>query len=163
MFRIMLQKMWHKKWMVLRLLIGNVLLIATVVSFPLYRTAAFDRMLRDEFEQELTENGKWPAMLEMAITAQKDGTGQTITGMENFVGQLCDTLGVTKRNMIMNAITTQKEFISGFDLAVLRVCSDFIKYSYTHSKNILLFEVLSFFLCYFSISYHISNQRLIFG
>ena len=105
MLGIMLQKMWHKKWMVLCLLIGNVLLIATVVSFPLYRTAAFDRMLRDEFEQELTENGKWPAMLEMAITAQKDGTGQTITGMENFVGQLCDTLGVTKRNMIMNAGT----------------------------------------------------------
>ena len=46
-------------------------------------------------------------------------------------------------NMIMNAITTQKEFISGFDLAVLRVCSDFIKYSYTHCKNILLFEVLT--------------------
>ena len=49
MFRITLQKMWHKKWMNLSLLVGCILLVATVVSFPLYEKAAYNRMLQDEF------------------------------------------------------------------------------------------------------------------
>ena len=35
------------------LLLGCILLVATVVSFPLYRHAAFDRMIQDEFDQYL--------------------------------------------------------------------------------------------------------------
>ena len=46
----MLQKMWHKKWMKICLLLGCILLTATVVSFPIYRTAAYDRMLIDQFD-----------------------------------------------------------------------------------------------------------------
>ena len=55
MLRIMLQKIWHKKWMNLCLLLGCVLLIATVICFPLYKDAAYNRMLQDEFENELSE------------------------------------------------------------------------------------------------------------
>ena len=43
MFGLMLQKMWHKKWMNLCLLLGITLLVATLVSFPLYENAAYDR------------------------------------------------------------------------------------------------------------------------
>ncbi len=48
MFRLMLQKLLHKKWMVLCLLIGNVLLIATATSYPMYKNASLKRMLDDE-------------------------------------------------------------------------------------------------------------------
>ena len=51
MLGVMLQKLWHKKWMVVCLLLGIVLLVATVVSFPMYRKAAYDRMLADEFTE----------------------------------------------------------------------------------------------------------------
>ena len=33
MLGVMLQKLWHKKWMVVCLLLGIVLIVATVVSF----------------------------------------------------------------------------------------------------------------------------------
>ena len=51
----MLQKMWHKKWMNLCLLLGITLLVGTLVSFPLYAQAAYDRMLQDEFDDCLSE------------------------------------------------------------------------------------------------------------
>ena len=46
----MFQKLFSKKWMFLCLFLGSVLLVATVISFPLYQNAAFDRMLRAEFQ-----------------------------------------------------------------------------------------------------------------
>ena len=49
MLGVMLQKLWHKKWMVVCLLLGIVLLVATVVSFQMYRKAAFDRLLYVDF------------------------------------------------------------------------------------------------------------------
>ena len=49
--------------MILCLLLGAILLIATVVSFPMYRNAAFDRMLEDEFTNHLRDSGEWPAKL----------------------------------------------------------------------------------------------------
>lgn len=49
MFGVMLQKLWHKKWMAFSLLVGITLLVATAVSFPMYRSAAYNRMLQDEF------------------------------------------------------------------------------------------------------------------
>ena len=71
MLRVMLQKLWHKKWMALCLLLGSVLLIASVVSFPMYRNAAFNRMLQDEFEQNLLVEGIWPAKNEMVMISDR--------------------------------------------------------------------------------------------
>ena len=47
--------------MVVCLLLGIVLLVATVVSFPRYRIAAYDRMLADEFTEYLETEGDRPA------------------------------------------------------------------------------------------------------
>ena len=69
MYRIMLQKLRHKKWMNLCLLLGSVLLIATVVSFPLYETAAYDRMLQEEFKNYISSEGKWPAMNSLTVVS----------------------------------------------------------------------------------------------
>ena len=59
MIRFIKQKLIHKKWMVVCLLLGIVLLVATVVSFPMYRKAAYDRMLADEFTEYLETEGDW--------------------------------------------------------------------------------------------------------
>ena len=100
MLRVMLQKLWHKKWMVLCLLLGSMLLIATVVSFPLYRNAAFDRMLTDEFQNYLADTGVWPARNEMVTISKKDKGGNAINRMETMVAGLCDNLGVTEKETI---------------------------------------------------------------
>lgn len=100
MFRIMLQKLWHKKWMNLCLLLGSILLIATVVSFPLYQTAAYDGMLRDEFRNYLSETGQWPAGNRLQVVSKKDSGGKTISRMEKLTDELSAALGVTPRENI---------------------------------------------------------------
>lgn len=62
MFTLIFQKLLHKKWMALCLLIGNILLVAVAVSYPMYRNASFQRMLTDEFDLYREREGKWPAV-----------------------------------------------------------------------------------------------------
>ena len=78
MLGIMLQKMWHKRWMNLSLLLGCILLVATVVSFPLYQKAAYDRMLQDEIRNYISENGTYPTQLVMKAISKNDKKGETI-------------------------------------------------------------------------------------
>lgn len=112
MLRIMLQKLWHKKWINLCLLLGCVLLIATVVSFPLYRTAACDRMLTDMFRNQIAQTGKWVAVNEMTVASKNDSGGSTIQRMEDFVGNLNDMLGVTPKEMLFHYNLSSSEFRS---------------------------------------------------
>ena len=58
MLRFLIQKLLHKKWMVVSLLIGNILLIAIAVSHPMYKRAALNRMLTDEFETYIAQTGE---------------------------------------------------------------------------------------------------------
>ncbi|MCM1191948.1 MAG: ABC transporter permease [Butyrivibrio sp.] len=100
MYRIMLQKLRHKKWMNLCLLLGSILLIATVVSFPLYQTAAYDRMLQDEFRNYLSTEGKWPAMNSLTVISKKDRGGITVARMEELMGHIYSDLGVTEKETV---------------------------------------------------------------
>lgn len=100
MLIIMLQKVWHKKWMSICLLIGIVFLTACAVSFPMYRTAAFDRMLQDEFDQAYSGSGKWPALNHLEYTARQDPGGRTIQDVEQFAQGLSSGLGVTEKDFV---------------------------------------------------------------
>ncbi|MGN0400675.1 MAG: FtsX-like permease family protein [Acetatifactor sp.] len=101
MYKIMLQKLWHKKWMNLCLLLGSILLIATVVSFPLYQTAAYDRMLCDEFRNYTATQGKWPTMNTLSTVSKKDKQGAIIKRMEDLMGSMYKDLGVTEKETIL--------------------------------------------------------------
>ncbi len=101
MLKIMLQKLWHKKWMVMCLLLGSLLLIATVVSFPMYRSAAFDRMLQDEFKNSLLAESEWPAYNKMVIISKKDAKGSAISRMEGLMDEIHEKMGVTKKENIV--------------------------------------------------------------
>lgn len=100
MYRIMLQKLWHKKWMNLCLLVGSILLTATVVSFPLYQTAAYDRILQDEFDNYVGTRGEWPAGYHMQVLSQKEQGGNKIQRMEELMGSIYGTLGVAQRETV---------------------------------------------------------------
>ena len=100
MYRIMLQKLWHKKWMNLCLLVGSILLVATAVSFPLYQTAAYDRILQDEFDNYVDTTGEWPAGYHMRVLSQKDQGGKTIRRMEELMDSIFGTLNVTPRETV---------------------------------------------------------------
>lgn len=109
MLRVMLQKIWHKKWMGFSLLLGSMLLIATVVSFPMYKTAAFDRMLQDEFKSYQSENSDWPAMNKMVIISKKDATGSAISRMEKLMTEINQNLGVTEKETILYYAVSKME------------------------------------------------------
>lgn len=97
MLGIMLQKMWHKRWMNLSLLLGCILLVATAVCFPLYQEAAYNRMLQDEFNQYVANNGVWPAEFSSMISSDKDRTGKNIASMEKLMADIYKNLGVKEK------------------------------------------------------------------
>jgi len=111
MFRIMLQKMWHKKWMSLSLLIGCILLISTAISFPLYEKAAYDRMLQDEFNMTISRDKDWPTVLSMATYAQKDKSGK-ITKMEELSRSIYDMLGLSEVKTIFYYVLLRTPVVS---------------------------------------------------
>lgn len=100
MLGVMLQKLWHKKWIMMCLLLGCLLLTATVVSFPLYRTAAFDRMLQDEMENYLTGQGGWPTINAITLISKKDNGGKTISRVESLMQEIYTEMGVCEKETI---------------------------------------------------------------
>ena len=108
----MLQKMWHKKWMNLCLLLGITLLVGTLVSFPLYAQAAYERMLQDEFDDCLSEQGIWPSMNTLVTFSKKDKKGETIKNMEAFLAGLNDAMGVKGLQTISYYSLTASEIVS---------------------------------------------------
>ena len=115
MLGIMLQKMWHKKWMNLSLLLGLILLVATAASFPLYQTGAYNRMLTDEFDHYLSSQGVWPAQLALQVSTKKEKDGKTITTMEGFVPTIYRDLGVKERDTITLYTMTSGEVSSEYE------------------------------------------------
>ncbi len=111
MFRIMLQKMWHKKWMSLSLLIGCILLISTAISFPLYEKAAYDRMLQDEFNMIISRDGDWPTLMTMSVYSQKDESGK-IGQVEELAYSMYDNLGVTENQTVFYYVLQRATMVS---------------------------------------------------
>ena len=101
MLKVMFQKIWHKRWMVFSLLLGSILLSATVVSFPMYKEAAFDRMIQDEFQHYLTEKSEWPGLLEFVMISKKDVGGKSINKMEGLMDSIYTDLGVEKKETLI--------------------------------------------------------------
>lgn len=108
----MLQKLRHKRWMGLALFVGIALLIATTVSFPMYRQAAYDRMLQDEFDQYLAENGSWPARNRLSLTSKKERGGTSIARMEGLMEEIHERLGVTERAVLQYYSVGEQEAVS---------------------------------------------------
>lgn len=100
MLGIMLQKMWHKRWMNLSLLLGCILLVATVVSFPLYQRAAYDRMLQDEFRNYIATQGKYPTTISMGTVSRKDKTGKAMKQLEKKQKTVAADLGTESKLQI---------------------------------------------------------------
>lgn len=100
MFQMMLRKLLSKKWMSACLMTGILLLIATAVSFPIYRGTAYDRMLSDEFRGYLSANGEWPALNKFVMISGRDAGGRSISRVEGLMEEICERLGVTEKETI---------------------------------------------------------------
>jgi len=63
MFRFISQKLLNKKWLILSILIGNILLVGIACCNPMYSRAALQKMLTKRMNAYLEENNKYPGML----------------------------------------------------------------------------------------------------
>ncbi|MBR1930524.1 MAG: ABC transporter permease [Lachnospiraceae bacterium] len=116
MFSLMLHKLLHKKWMVLCLLIGNVLLIAVAVSFPLYRVSSFQKMLTDEFAQYREQEGRWPAVFGVALNKLKGSSATGFAVMEQETDEAVEELGID----VLERVTTYRLSAQKTEATVVR-------------------------------------------
>lgn len=92
MLRFVLRKVRAKKWMMLSLLIGNVLLMAIACVNPMYSRAILQRTMQEDLRAVQTQSGKYPgAVTVKAALVQKSGQ---IVNQENFLAaeELAQTL-----------------------------------------------------------------------
>lgn len=102
MLQIMLQKLLHKKWMVVSLLIGNILLVAVAASHPMYRTASLQRMLADEFNVYFEENNEFPTMASLEGRVRKSGGLEEYGRTLEIVEKMCAEFGVKEEARIVH-------------------------------------------------------------
>ncbi len=92
------------------LLLGAVLLFASAVSFPMYRTAVLDRMLEDQFAEYMTESGKEP--MQMVFSFQVGKSGNMTTALDNKIAgtmSAYQSIGVPERRTIYFYSTTKTD------------------------------------------------------
>lgn len=94
MFSLMLQKILHKKWIILCMLAGNILLIAVAVSFPMYRASSFQRMLTEQFDDYWIEKGKWPAGFCVEYSSLKGTASEGMGALQSAVEQVAEQTGI---------------------------------------------------------------------
>lgn len=78
MFTFVMQKILHKKWMIISLLIGNILLISITCCNPMYMKAALQKTLTSTLSDYYEENDTYPGMVTSTLYFTK-GIGNNIT------------------------------------------------------------------------------------
>ena len=76
MFKFVFNKMLNKKWMVLSLLIGNILLISIACVNPMYTQAVLQRMLTRNLADYMEENNRYPGTISITCllyTSRRSG------------------------------------------------------------------------------------------
>lgn len=102
MLQIMLQKLLHKKWMVVSLLIGNILLVAVAASHPMYQTASLQRMLQDEFSTYFEDNNEMPTMISLEGRVRKSAGLEEYNRCKEIAEGVCSEFGVREEMRIMH-------------------------------------------------------------
>lgn len=120
MFSLMLHKLMHKKWMVLCLLIGNILLISVAASYPLYRVSSFQKMLDDEFEKYKEEENLWPSIFSVTFSTLRGDKGIGFSDMETEAFSAAEQLD-------MEMLETVVSYHLGIQRAQAAVVRDDIK------------------------------------
>lgn len=101
MLRFMLQKLLHKKWLVICLLIGNILLIAITASYPMYKDASLQKMLITEFNNYMEKNKVYPSSIVLKHRIDTAGHIDDFWSMDERSKTICDELGLTFENRVV--------------------------------------------------------------
>ena len=101
MIRFIKQKLLHKKWMVISLLIGNVLLIAIACSNPMYQNAALQKTLQSKLNNYIQEENVNPGILSFESNINgSEGEEAEYNVMQEMAGGAAERLGVVQQHLI---------------------------------------------------------------
>ena len=108
MIRFIKQKLIHKKWMVVCLLIGNILLAAIASSNPMYQDAALEKTLKSKYSKFIEETNTSPGILTFRAS-MSEGKGQEAEykRMLDIAARSADELGV-KQDFLINTSGVSK-------------------------------------------------------
>lgn len=108
MIRFIKEKLIHKKWMVVCLLIGNILLSAIASSNPMYQDAALEKTLKSKFSNYIETNNAYPGVVSFHA-AMNVGKGQEkdFKTMQDMASRAADTLDV-EQTFLVNVMGTSK-------------------------------------------------------
>ncbi|MBQ7915729.1 MAG: FtsX-like permease family protein [Firmicutes bacterium] len=98
MFNFIFQKILNKKWMVISLLIGNLLMVAVAAANPMYSQAVLQRTLVQEMSDYLTTKNKYPGTIIVRNNYSPFSKEKSLEGLqatEDMLGEMVDELGVT--------------------------------------------------------------------
>lgn len=112
MFRLMLQKILHKRWMILCLLIGNILLIAVAVCHPMYQNASARRMLADEFKLYQKSNEIWPGLFCVTATSEKNDKRNQTKSINAFIDRSMKRLQIPIYESVDHYAVVQSNAVS---------------------------------------------------
>lgn len=104
MFRLMLQRLLHKKWMAVCLLLGNILLIAVTAGYPMYKNASIDRMMEEEFHNYNLEHYQDVGLITFSMKYLKSDSSSQFTSFQKKVDGMVESLGASQ-DMAVNVYT----------------------------------------------------------
>ncbi len=101
MLRFIKQKLFHKKWMVISLLIGNILLIAIACSNPMYQGAALQKTLSSKLDDYIQTENANPGVLTFTTDMKgQDGQEEEYKSMQSMAETAADRLDVEQTHLI---------------------------------------------------------------
>ncbi len=137
MLRLMLQKLLYKKWLIISLLIGNILLVAIAASYPMYRDASLQKMMITEFDNYMESYKMYPSQISLEHSMDNEKQVNDFWEMEKKSNTICDELDLTMDKKVteygipnVNCIPTESRDIENSAKVVnLISMSDFKEHS----------------------------------
>lgn len=102
MFGFIIRKLMNKKWMVISLLLGNLLLIAIAAANPMYSQAVMQRTLMQDMSDYMTENNTHPGtvVVRNRIAKFADNIQSKMDKSKAVYDELIGTLNVPAVNTV---------------------------------------------------------------
>lgn len=101
MIRFIKQKLLHKKWMVISLLIGNLLLVAIACSNPMYQNAALQKTLQSKLNRYIQEENANPGILTFESNRKgNEGQEEEYRTIQSMAEGAAERLGVDQNYLI---------------------------------------------------------------
>ena len=110
MLRFVIRKMLSKKWMVIALLIGNILLVAITASNPMYTEAVLQRTLDTRFDDALASTNRFPMTATLRVTPMIR-SNDLIPGYDERIQTLASEFGLPQVELVthlsLQSVNTQ--------------------------------------------------------